>query len=138
MSALRRRWTPIRSKRRPGSLLIGPLAPPVGAFHPQQAGTTPGDDGGGMSLAMPLGGDGSSGVQPRAQELTHPGVSASFSGALRREVLGALLKGGTMKELYELKGEGHSIRGIARELGISRNSVRKYLKSPGVPQAKPR
>ena len=43
-----------------------------------------------------------------------------------------------MKELYELKGEGHSIRGIARELGISRNSVRKYLKSPGVPQAKPR
>ena len=43
-----------------------------------------------------------------------------------------------MKELYELKGEGHSIRGIVRELGISRNSVRKYLKSPGVPQAKPR
>ena len=26
-----------------------------------------------------------------------------------------------MKELYELKGEGHSIRGIARELCISRN-----------------
>ena len=30
----------------------GPLAPPVRAFHPQPAGTAPGDDGGGMSLAM--------------------------------------------------------------------------------------
>ena len=39
-----------------------------------------------------------------------------------------------MKDLYELKGEGTSIRGIARELGISRNSVRKYLRSEGVPQ----
>ena len=43
-----------------------------------------------------------------------------------------------MKELYELKGEGRSIRGIARELGVSRNSVRKYLRSPGVPREKPR
>ena len=49
---LRRRWTPIRSKRRPGSPLIGPLAHPVRAFHPQPAGTAPGDDGGGMSFAM--------------------------------------------------------------------------------------
>ena len=40
-----------------------------------------------------------------------------------------------MKELYELKGEGHSIRGIARELGISRNTVRKYVRSPEVPRA---
>ena len=52
VSTLRRRWTPIRSKRSPGSPLIGPLAPPVGACHPQQAGTAPGDDGRGMSLAM--------------------------------------------------------------------------------------
>ena len=52
VSALRYRWTPIRSTRLPGSPLIGPLAPPVGVFHPQQAGTAPGDDGGGMSLAM--------------------------------------------------------------------------------------
>ena len=51
--ALKRRWTPIRSKRRPGAPLIGPLASPVGAFHPQPAGTAPGDDdGGGMSLAI--------------------------------------------------------------------------------------
>ena len=49
-----------------------------------------------------------------------------------------LLKGGTMKELYEMKGKGHSIRGIARELGLSRNSVRKYLRSEEVPRAKPR
>ena len=31
-----------------------------------------------------------------------------------------------------------SIRGIARELGVSRNSVRKYLRSPGVPVGKAR
>ena len=37
-----------------------------------------------------------------------------------------------------MKGEGQSIRGIARELGLSRNSVRKYLRSEGVPHAKPR
>ena len=43
-----------------------------------------------------------------------------------------------MKDLYEMRGQGHSIRGIARELGVSRNSVRKYLRSPGVPQAKRR
>ena len=40
-----------------------------------------------------------------------------------------------MKELYELKGEGHSIRGMARELGISRNTVRRYVRSPEVPKA---
>ena len=43
-----------------------------------------------------------------------------------------------MKELYEMKGQGRSIRGIARELRISRNSVRKYLRSPGVPKEKRR
>ena len=32
--------------------LIGALEPPVGASHPQPAGTAPGDDGGGMSFAM--------------------------------------------------------------------------------------
>ena len=49
-----------------------------------------------------------------------------------------MLKGGTMKDLYEMRGQGYSIRGIARELGVSRNSVRKYLRAPGVPQAKQR
>ena len=49
-----------------------------------------------------------------------------------------MLRGGTVKELYEMKGQGRSIRGIARELRISRNSVRKYLRSPGVPKEKRR
>ena len=35
-----------------------------------------------------------------------------------------------MKEIYEMNGAGHSIRGIARELDVSRNTVRKYLKTP--------
>jgi transposase len=43
-----------------------------------------------------------------------------------------------VKSMYELHGEGKSIREIARLLGLSRNSVRKYLRSPGVPVAKKR
>ena len=45
-----------------------------------------------------------------------------------------------MKEIYEVKGAGCSIRGIARELDVSRNTMRKYLKSPEVmrPKARPR
>ena len=35
-----------------------------------------------------------------------------------------------MKEIYEMKGAGRSVRGIAEELGIARNTVRRYLKSP--------
>jgi len=42
------------------------------------------------------------------------------------------------KQLYELHGEGRSIRGIARDIGVSRNSVRKYLRSPQVPKARSR
>jgi transposase len=48
-----------------------------------------------------------------------------------------MLGGGTVKDLYELVGQGASIRTIARRLGISRNTVRKYLRSPGVPKFKP-
>ena len=43
-----------------------------------------------------------------------------------------------MKEMYELAGGGQSIRGIARSLGISRNTVRKYLRSPQAPTPRPR
>ena len=43
-----------------------------------------------------------------------------------------------MKEIYEMKGAGRSIRGIADELGIARNTVRKYLKSPEAIRPKPR
>ena len=37
-----------------------------------------------------------------------------------------MLKVGQVKEIYEMKGAGHSIREIARELEVSRNTVRKY------------
>ena len=37
-----------------------------------------------------------------------------------------------------MKGAGHSIREIARELDISRNTVRRYLKSPEAMRLKPR
>ena len=42
-----------------------------------------------------------------------------------------------MKEIYELKGAGCSIREIARELDVSRNTVRRYLKSPEAMRPKP-
>lgn len=43
-----------------------------------------------------------------------------------------------MKRLYELHGQGRSIRRIATELGIARNTVRRYLRAAGVPTPKPR
>jgi len=43
-----------------------------------------------------------------------------------------------MRRVYELHGQGRSIRGIAQELGISRNTVRKYLRSETVPKQKAR
>lgn len=49
-----------------------------------------------------------------------------------------MLGGGLVKRLYELHGQGVSIRGIAEELGIARNTVRTYLRAAGVPRPKPR
>jgi len=49
-----------------------------------------------------------------------------------------MLGGRTVRELYELKGKGRSMRGIASDLGISRDTVRKYVRSPEVPKPKPR
>ena len=43
-----------------------------------------------------------------------------------------------MKEIYELKGAGCSIRGIAKGLGIARNPVRRYLNTPEALRPKPR
>ncbi|MGH7397963.1 MAG: IS21 family transposase [Candidatus Rokuibacteriota bacterium] len=43
-----------------------------------------------------------------------------------------------MKQLVELSGQHLSIRAIAKRLDISRNTVRKYLRTPGLPGAKPR
>ena len=43
-----------------------------------------------------------------------------------------------MKEIYEMKGAGRSIRGIAGDLGIARNTVRRYLNSPEAIRTMPR
>jgi transposase len=48
-----------------------------------------------------------------------------------------MLRGGQVRAMYELRGKGQSIRSIARELGVARNTVRKYLRSPEIPKAKP-
>ena len=45
---------------------------------------------------------------------------------------------GQVKEIYEMKGAGRSIRGIAEDLGVARNTVRRYLKSPEAMRPKPR
>ena len=49
-----------------------------------------------------------------------------------------MLGGKTVKEIYELKGKGRSMRGIAEDLGISRNTVSKYVNSTELPKAKAR
>ncbi len=41
-----------------------------------------------------------------------------------------MLRGGDLKEIYEMKGQGYSGRAIAQELGLARNTVLKYLNSP--------
>jgi len=48
-----------------------------------------------------------------------------------------MLGGGKVKKLYEFKGEGYSIRAIARTLGVSRNTARKYLRAPEGPKPAP-
>ena len=47
-------------------------------------------------------------------------------------------KVGDVKEIYEKKGAGCSIRGIADELGIARNAVRRYLRIPEAMRPGPR
>jgi transposase len=49
-----------------------------------------------------------------------------------------MLGGGKVKQIYELRGQGCSLREIARRLEISRNTVRKYVRAPEVPKPKPR
>ncbi len=43
-----------------------------------------------------------------------------------------------MKKIYEMKGAGHWARAIARELGVARNTVLRYLKTPDALRPKPR
>ncbi|WP_342665607.1 helix-turn-helix domain-containing protein, partial [Paenibacillus ginsengihumi] len=49
-----------------------------------------------------------------------------------------MLRSGTVISLHELKAMGKSIREIVRETGIARNTVRKYLRSDGIPERQPR
>jgi len=49
-----------------------------------------------------------------------------------------MVGGGSVKRILELHGQGQSIRAISVELGLSRNTVRKYLRAPGVPRYGPR
>jgi transposase len=49
-----------------------------------------------------------------------------------------MLGGRNVQALYELHGQGRSIRGIAQTLGIARNSVRKYLRASEIPKPQPR
>jgi len=49
-----------------------------------------------------------------------------------------MLGGGKVKQIYTLHGEKASIRAISRELGVSRNTVRKYLRAPELPKPAPR
>ena len=49
-----------------------------------------------------------------------------------------MLKVGDVKEIYQMKGAGYSIRDIARELDLARNTVRWYLKDPEAVMPRPR
>ena len=42
-----------------------------------------------------------------------------------------------MKEIYDMKGAGRSVRRIADDLGIAQNTVRRYLNSPEALLSKP-
>ena len=48
-----------------------------------------------------------------------------------------MLGGRTAKELYE-KGKGRSMRGFGSDLGISRTTIRKYVRSREMLQRKAR
>jgi transposase len=49
-----------------------------------------------------------------------------------------MLGGRAVQQVYTLHGQGLSVRAIARTLGISRNSVRKYLRAEAIPKPQPR
>src|SRR5579875_862289 len=71
--------------------------------------------------------------------MTHPPTNP-LSRTRRRRVrrCRGLLEGAKVKEIHALRKENKSIRSIAETLGISRNTVRKYLRTPGLPEPQPR
>lgn len=49
-----------------------------------------------------------------------------------------MLRSGTVISLHEMRASGKSIRAIARETDYSRNTIRRYLRSKGIFERKPR
>lgn len=49
-----------------------------------------------------------------------------------------MLRSNTVNTLRDLAAQGHSIREIARQTGLARNTVRKYLRSCPEARARPR
>src|SRR2546423_1444167 len=60
-----------------------------------------------------------------------PSIAAHQQPSDRREV--PMIRSRTVHTIRELSSQGHSIHSIAREVGLSRNTVRKYLR--GTPLA---
>ena len=71
-------------------------------------------------------------------ELTHPVMVASSAGTLRRCVKHIAEGGRSERDLRDERG-GPFDPGIAQELDVSRNTVRRYLKPPEAmrPKARP-
>ncbi len=49
-----------------------------------------------------------------------------------------MLRSESIMMLHQMRKEGKSIRRISRETGLSRNTVKSYLKAQGVPERKAR
>ena len=70
-------------------------------------------------------------------ELTHRRIVASSADTVRR-CFRQIAEGGRSERDLGDERSGLFHRGIAGELGIARNTVRQYLKSPEAIRAKPR
>ena len=69
-------------------------------------------------------------------ELTHPVMVASSAGTLRRCIKHIAEGGRSERDLRDERG-GPFSPGIAQELDVSRNTVRRYLKSPEAMRPRP-
>jgi len=49
-----------------------------------------------------------------------------------------MLRSESIMSLQQMRKEGKSVRGISRETGLSRNTVRRYLRAQGIPERKAR